>query len=187
MYARPITIGMLAVSSGVNRARFAAQLAQQLSAVGRVEVIDSDTVERELRAPEATPGPQAQADVNRRIAMLLDRIEARAEFVLLVADSGPSAWTARCCRDADELLLLRYRHAHVRPPFGEIERSVSPARGARQPVASPGSPVLIRRREPSKPRTQGGRIPEGMWPTEDDGMRSVRSRAKGCRASRRDH
>ncbi|HSW05949.1 cyclic nucleotide-binding and patatin-like phospholipase domain-containing protein [Aquabacterium sp.] len=106
VYARPITIGLLPVSSGVDLTSFAAQLAQQLSAVGRVEVIDSDTVERELHAPEATLGPQAQADVNRRIAMLLDRIEARAEFVLLVADSGPSAWTARCCRDADELLLL---------------------------------------------------------------------------------
>jgi len=106
LYARPITIGLLPVSAGVDLAPFAAALAQQLSAIGRVEVIDSLGVERELHSPDTTLGPQALADINRRIALLLDRIEARAEFVLLVADNGPSAWTARCCRDADELLLL---------------------------------------------------------------------------------
>lgn len=106
LYARPITIGLLPVTSGVALRAFADQLAQQLTQFGRVEVIDSATVDRELHSPDTTLGPQALTDINRRIAMLLDRIEARAEFVLLLADSGPSAWTARCCRDADELLLL---------------------------------------------------------------------------------
>jgi NTE family protein len=106
LYARPITIGLLPVSAGVELQQFAAQLAQQLSAIGRVEVIDSQGAERELHSPDTTLGPQALTEINRRIAMLLDRIEARAEFVLLVADPGPTAWTARCCRDADELLLL---------------------------------------------------------------------------------
>ncbi len=107
VYARPSTIGLLPVSAGVDLKTFADQLAQQLALTGgRVEVIDSETVERELNSPEATLGPQALADINRRIAMLLDRIESRAEFVLMLADNGPTAWTARCCRDADELLLL---------------------------------------------------------------------------------
>lgn len=105
-HARPITIGLLPVSAGVDLAGFAARLARQLQAFGRVEVIDGLQVERELHSPERTLGPQALSDINRRIAMLLDRIEARAEFVLLLADNGPSAWTARCCRDADEILLL---------------------------------------------------------------------------------
>ncbi|MBI5258884.1 MAG: patatin-like phospholipase family protein [Burkholderiales bacterium] len=106
LYARPSTVGLLPVSAGVDLPAFATALAQQLGLIGRVEIIDSHSVEAALDSPEATLGPQAQADINRRIAMYLDRIEARCEFVLLVADAGPSAWTARCCRDADELLLL---------------------------------------------------------------------------------
>jgi NTE family protein len=106
LYPRPITIAVLPASRGVDMADFAARLAAQLSAFGRTEVIASAGVQQELESPEATLGPQALADAHRRIALLLDRIEARNEFVLLLADPEPTAWTARCCRDADELLLL---------------------------------------------------------------------------------
>ncbi len=105
-FARPATVGLLPISAGVDRHGFAEALAQQLGLVGRVEVVDSARVERELLSPESTLGPQALAERKRRVALLLDRIEARADVVLLLADPGPSEWTARCCRDADELLLL---------------------------------------------------------------------------------
>jgi NTE family protein len=120
VYARPSTIGLLPISEGVDLAGFAQRLAEQLGQLGRVAVIDSDTVDRELNSPDATLGPLAMADINRRIALLLDRIEARAEFVLLLADQGPTAWTARCCRDADELLLLA--DATQPPQLHAIER-----------------------------------------------------------------
>src|SRR3990172_10415686 len=67
---------------------------------------------------------------------------------------------------------------------------------ARLDALVPAEADTIRRSRPPSRRasnpyqassTQGGRIPEGMWPTEGDGMRCVRSRAKGWRTSRNDH
>ncbi len=106
LHPRPSTVALLPVSEGVALAALAQGLAQQLSAFGRVELVDAARVQAALVNDDATLGPQAMTDLSRRISLLLDRIEARAEFVLLVADPEPTAWTARCCRDADELLLV---------------------------------------------------------------------------------
>jgi NTE family protein len=106
LYPRPTTVALLAASDGVELGAFARDLAQQLSAFGRVERVDSARVQQSLEATDATLGPQALTDTARRISLLLDRIEARADFVLLLADPEPTAWTARCSRDADELLVL---------------------------------------------------------------------------------
>lgn len=106
LYPRPTTIALLPASKGVDLAAIARGLAAALTRFGRTEVIDSASVQGALESPEGTLGPQAMVDVHRRITLLLDRIEARNEFVLLLADPESTAWTARCCRDADELLLL---------------------------------------------------------------------------------
>jgi NTE family protein len=81
-------------------------LAEELALFGRVEVVDAARAHGNVDAPDSTLGPLSMMDAQRRIGLLLDRIESRAEFVLLVADDEPTAWTARCCRGADELLLL---------------------------------------------------------------------------------
>jgi len=98
-YPRPTTLALLAVSDGVALSVFAQGLARQLAAFGRVEVVDAARVRQAMRTATAD-------DAARQTTLLLDGIEARSEFVLLLADAGPSDWTARCCRDADELLLL---------------------------------------------------------------------------------
>lgn len=126
-YPRPITIGLMPASAGVDLGGFAAALAQQLARFGRTEVVDSARVQRELESPDATLGPQARVDAHRRIALLLDRIESRLEFVLLLADPEPTAWTSRCCRDADELLLLA--DADQPPALHPIERLCLMPRG----------------------------------------------------------
>jgi NTE family protein len=106
VFARPITVGLLPISGGVDAAGLARQLAAELSVHGRVEVIDAQRIDEELNAPDATLGPGAMADMQRRITLFLDRVEAQADVVLLLGDPLPTAWTERCCRDADELLLL---------------------------------------------------------------------------------
>jgi NTE family protein len=106
VFARPITVGLLPISAGVDAASLARQLAAELSQHGRVEVIDAARIDEELNAPDATLGPGAMADMQRRITLFLDRVEAQAEVLLLLGDPLPTAWTERCCRDADELLLL---------------------------------------------------------------------------------
>jgi hypothetical protein len=54
-------------------------------------------------------------------------------------------------------------------------------------VVSPTESVPVRRRKPSRPRTQGASISTDIGATEDDGLRSVGGRAEGCRICRSDH
>jgi NTE family protein len=106
VFARPITVGLLPISAGIDAVALARQLAAELSLQGRIELIDAARIDEELNAPDATLGPGAMADMQRRITLFLDRVEAQADVVLLLGDPLPTAWTERCCRDADELLLL---------------------------------------------------------------------------------
>ncbi len=106
----PVTISLLPVTDGVALREFAdnlaAQLTAQLKRPGRVAVIDAAALDHALGEPGAAEGDAADAALNRRISIELDHIEAAHDFVLLVSDDRPSAWTRRCCRHADELLLL---------------------------------------------------------------------------------
>ena len=92
---RPVTMGLLPISAGLDVTDFAQRLARSLSSVGRVCVVDARAVER-------GDGPSTQ----EHVAAVLDEIEAAHDFVLLVADDGPTDWTSHCSRHADELLLL---------------------------------------------------------------------------------
>ncbi len=102
----PVTISLLAVSDGLDLRGFADKLAAQLASKGRVIVIDSAALDAALGEPGAANGSAADAALNRRISVLLDNVEAEHEFVLLLGDPDPCEWTRRCCRHADELLLL---------------------------------------------------------------------------------
>ncbi|MBC7942116.1 MAG: cyclic nucleotide-binding domain-containing protein, partial [Chitinophagaceae bacterium] len=104
--ASPVTIGLLPISDGVDAAQLARQLAAELQRLGRVRVVDAATVDTELAQPGLAETDVADVDVNRRIALLLDHIEAQNDYVLLVGDSEPTPWTQRCSRHCDELLLL---------------------------------------------------------------------------------
>ncbi len=106
LYPRPGTIALVPVTRGIDVHAMAVLLAEELALFGRVEVVDAARAHGNVDAPDSTLGPLSMMDAQRRIGLLLDRIESRAEFVLLVADDEPTAWTARCCRGADELLLL---------------------------------------------------------------------------------
>ncbi|WP_284617268.1 patatin-like phospholipase family protein [Aquabacterium humicola] len=133
VFVRPITIGLLPISPGIDLAELGAQLAAQLQRLGRVEVIDALRIDEELNAPEATLGPGAMVDLQRRMTLFLDRVEADADFVLLLGDALPTAWTERCCRDADELLLLA--DASQPPAIHSNEKACLLNRPARTEVA----------------------------------------------------
>jgi NTE family protein len=102
----PVTIALLPVSDGIGLSGFADKLAAQLASNGRVIVIDSQALDAALGEPGAANGQAGDAALNRRISMHLDNIESGHEFVLLVGDDAPTEWTRRCCRHADEMLLL---------------------------------------------------------------------------------
>jgi NTE family protein len=103
---KPVTIGVLPISAQVDHPQFAAELAKQLSGMGRVAVVSASSMGRDLNDPGICERPHADADATRRIAVHLDQIESEHDFVLLISDDGPTPWTERCCRHSDELLLL---------------------------------------------------------------------------------
>ena len=116
---RPVAMGLLPVSNGVDLQSFGESMARQLSLIGRVRVVDSGTVDAALGDAGIAQREGADATANRRIAMLLDEIEASNDFVLLVADPEPTPWTRRVSRHCDELLLLA--DAQAEPAIHPIE------------------------------------------------------------------
>ncbi|MCX2862062.1 patatin-like phospholipase family protein [Paucibacter sp. PLA-PC-4] len=103
---RPVTIGLLPVSAGVDLGTFASALAEQLRSIGRVAVVDADLLDADLGLPGITHREQGDAEADRSIAVRLDEIEAEHDFVLLLGDATPTSWTYRCSRHCDELYLL---------------------------------------------------------------------------------
>ncbi|MDI1245296.1 MAG: patatin, partial [Rhodoferax sp.] len=87
-------------------ADFARRLAAQLGRMGKVCLVDAASVDTALEQPGLARSAATDSAVNRRIAQYLDRLELAHDFVLLVGDADASAWTQRCSRHSDEILLL---------------------------------------------------------------------------------
>jgi NTE family protein len=104
--ARPVTIGLIPVSDGVKVGPFAQRLAANLARIGRVRVVDATAIDDDLGERGIARRHGDDAAAVQRVAMRLNEIEAAHQFVLLVGDETPTAWTQRCCRGADEILLL---------------------------------------------------------------------------------
>ncbi|HEX5638629.1 MAG TPA: patatin-like phospholipase family protein [Burkholderiaceae bacterium] len=100
----PVTIGVLPVSDGVSMEDFVNSLVPQLQRFGRVSVVDTAAMDRAIGTTGASATDGAAGD--ELVASALDAIEAANDFVLLIGDPAPGAWTRRCVRHGDELLLL---------------------------------------------------------------------------------
>ena len=134
---KPVTIALLPITAGVDVPDFAARLEAQLSKIARVRVVDAAVIDRELQQAGIAESDGANADNNRRIALLLDVIEADTDYVLLLADPTPTAWTQRCCRHCDELLLLA--DAAQPPALHPIEEQVL----MRRPPRTGAAEILV--------------------------------------------
>ena len=133
----PVTIALLPVSDGIDLQGFARKLAAHLTGKGRVVVVDSRTLDAALGDDGAANGRADDATLNRRISMHLDSIESGHEFVLLLGDDAPTEWTRRCCRHADELLLLA--DATKTPVLHPIENDWL----ARRPPRAEAAEILV--------------------------------------------
>lgn len=144
--ARPAAVALLPVSAGVDAHGFAAALAQQ-PALGRACVVDEAVMARLLREAGVPPGADAASE-NRALALVLDRLEAAHDVVLLVGNDGPDAWTARCSRRCDEILLLA--DAAAPPALHATEREVLLQRAGRAEAAE--RLVLLHSADAANPR-----------------------------------
>ena len=104
--AQPVTMALMPISTGVDLPSFASRLAAQLSNMGRVCVVDAAIVDRALKQPGLSQSEPGDPVADRAIGTWLDEVEASHEYVLLLADDSPTAWTRHCSRRCDEVLLL---------------------------------------------------------------------------------
>jgi NTE family protein len=103
---RPVTMALVPVTGGVDARSLASRLAEQFQRQGSVRIVDAAAVDDELQQPGLARSVSSDAADQRRIALHLDRLEAAHDFVLLVADDAPTAWTQRCSRSCDHVVLL---------------------------------------------------------------------------------
>jgi len=127
----PVTVALLPVSEGVMLPDFAQRLARQLERFGRVRIVDAAAIERGLNEPGVSL--REGVEVERRLALALDRVEAEHDFVLLMANPGADEWTRRCIRHSDELLLVA--DAARSPAVHEIERECLASQSTRSEAA----------------------------------------------------
>jgi NTE family protein len=102
--AAPVTIGLLPVSAGIALIDFAQELSAQLARFGRVTTVSALVMDAALNDVGISTREDSEAD--HRISLALDALEAEHDFVLLVGDAAPNAWTRRCIRNSDEMLLV---------------------------------------------------------------------------------
>ena len=134
---KPVTIALLPITAGVDVPDFAARLEIQLSKIARVRVVDAAVVDLALQQAGIARSDAANAQNNRRIALLIDTIEADTDYVLLVSDPSLTAWTQRCCGHADEVLLLA--DALQPPALHPIDEHLL----VRRPPAAGASEILV--------------------------------------------
>jgi NTE family protein/lysophospholipid hydrolase len=140
-------IGVVAAGSDVPLADFAQQLASALAPYGASRCLRSEDVDGLLGTPGIARTP-ANDPGAARIAGLIAAEEARARFVLLVADADGSPWSKRCVRHADRILLVG--RAGDNPAPGTVERDLLANAGKRATL--PTTLVLLHPQATEQPQ-----------------------------------
>ena len=99
------TIALVRATRGAPWSQLAESLAVSLSAWGRTLVLDRERIAESLGLKAQLSG-DAEDPANMRLSAWLDDQELAHRFVLYVADARPSAWSRRCVRQADVILVV---------------------------------------------------------------------------------
>lgn len=135
----PVMITLQPISEGVDARAFAQSLSQALGAFGRACWADAGTLAQ--RADNAGVHPDAWA-------LALDALESQHDFVLLVADAVPSAWSRLCQHHSDEVLLL----ASAGQPARSHATETTPLDDTRQRSEAAETLVLLHPADTASPR-----------------------------------
>jgi predicted acylesterase/phospholipase RssA len=101
----PRTFALLAATPGTALRRVAERLASGLDEEGGAVIVDRDAIAAAFaRAGVADAGEGGSAALV--LGDWLDRHERAHERLFYLADPGPSAWTDRCLRQADRIVLI---------------------------------------------------------------------------------
>jgi predicted acylesterase/phospholipase RssA len=126
------TIGILPAGSGAPLSEFASRLEKALSHVGPVLRLDSRRFDAFLGEGAALDDIDIWDETDSTIAAWLTRQELSHRFVLYEADRDNTAWTRRCIRQADRIILVgdqsasSERSAPEAVLFGALSEAVTP-------------------------------------------------------------
>ncbi|OTF76396.1 patatin-like phospholipase domain-containing protein [Euroglyphus maynei] len=110
------TVALLSVTDEVPLHAFGYELYHALTAIGSVQLLTSDFVRKCL-------GPSAlDRQSEYRLCHWLGIQEDKNKIVLYQCDKGYSAWTQRCIRQADCILIVGM--AEQEPTVGEVEKQL---------------------------------------------------------------
>ncbi|MCC6194398.1 MAG: cyclic nucleotide-binding domain-containing protein [Burkholderiales bacterium] len=119
-------IAVLAINDSVSAAQFSERLVAAFATVGPTLHLSSERVDRLLNRPGiACAGDEEPAGI--RLTTWLDQQESSHQVVVFESDRTDTAWTRRCLRQADEVLLVA--DAASDPGPGALERSLLAADG----------------------------------------------------------
>jgi NTE family protein len=118
------TLALLPVHDGLDLSAFAQALAKSLAPFGATLLLSSGVVDRALLREGAA---QVEESDPRHLTMVewLNRKELEHDFVLYQMDAGASAWSARCLRQADQVILVG--NGGGDPAVCELERRILPS------------------------------------------------------------
>ncbi|MCC7370242.1 MAG: patatin-like phospholipase family protein [Chloroflexi bacterium] len=100
----PRTIAVIGASPNVPLGELSAELARALSTHGKTSYVNSALAASHLRVDQDELDDAI--DDSGRLAHWLDDLELKHRTVLFEADAHPSAWTRRCIRQADRVLIV---------------------------------------------------------------------------------
>lgn len=98
------TLAVLPGHPGLDVRAFASALTRQVADSGSVLRLDRERVENALG--EGAADISFEIEANHRIVEWLNRIEDRYRYLVYQATARPDAWTRRCLRQADRILVL---------------------------------------------------------------------------------
>ena len=102
----PGIISLIATHEQIDLDHWAGQFSAQLSNYGRVAMVSSQHVNQVLQQEKIAQGSEAGTEEFLRVARYLEQLEEENDFVIYLADSEETPWTARCKRQADRVILL---------------------------------------------------------------------------------
>ncbi len=117
---RGTTVALVPAGGGVPLADFAVRLTGALARTDSTLHLNADRLDAYL-GQDTAQTPQTSLE-NRSIVAWLNTQEASKRFIVYEADPSPSAWTARCIRQADRILIVGRAGADPEP--GAIETAM---------------------------------------------------------------
>lgn len=120
----PPSFSFVLVPAGpsVDLAVFAGELTEAMTVADSVALLDARRFDAQF-GQEGASLADPDDPIDGAVSAWLDELETRTQFIVYVADEGPTSWTRRCVDHADRVLVIADPAADPRP--GPTEEMLS--------------------------------------------------------------